>query len=65
MESLAYIHISLEYEKVLQAEWNFQELNRQKQAINITAKVYHSENWWEIKFFNRLLKRLNGKVINH
>lgn len=39
MESLAYIHISLEYEKALQAECNLEQLGCQK-TTNTPARVY-------------------------
>lgn len=61
MESLAYIHMSLEYEKSLQPECNVQQLSRQKQSTITSAKVYHYPNWWQINFLCSQPKHTTAK----
>jgi hypothetical protein len=65
MESLAYIHIALEYEKALQAECNSSEFDCQEQSTNTKAKVNCWKNWWPINLFSRLTQRQNSKVVHH
>lgn len=57
MESLAYIHITLEYEKSLQAESKDKLLAYQYQLKNPPIKVYLSHNLLLAKLGKSLSKR--------
>jgi hypothetical protein len=62
MESLAYIHIALEYEKAWQSAPTLSQFGCQQQSTNTPTKVYPCQNWWQIKFFSSLPRRQNSKV---
>lgn len=65
MESLAHIHITLEYEKSLQFESKHKQLAYQYQLKNPQIKVYLFQNWWLVKLFKGLAQRQNQKLVNH
>lgn len=62
MESLAYIHIALEYEKSLQTHYNYEKFICQTQT-NKTLLVF--PNWLSLKFFGWLQPKHSKKVVNH
>jgi len=62
MESLAYIHIALEYEKSLQTQY----FSEQIVCSNQTKKtLFAFPNWLSLKFFGWLQPKPSKKVVNH
>ncbi|MBE9226755.1 hypothetical protein IQ264_15105 [Phormidium sp. LEGE 05292] len=65
MESLAHIHITLEYENSLQAESKNKQLAYQYQLKNPPIKVYLFQNGWLFNLFTALFPRQNKKLFNN
>ncbi|XWK90555.1 MAG: hypothetical protein U7127_11030 [Phormidium sp.] len=51
MESLAYIHMSLEYEKSLLEQSHDEQFSGQQQSKNPPMKVERYQNWLPFKLF--------------
>lgn len=62
MESLAYIHIALEYEKSLQTSCNSEQLVCPTQT---NKTLFAFPNWLSLKFFGWLQPKHSKKVVNH
>ncbi|MFB2939478.1 hypothetical protein ACE1B6_29850 [Aerosakkonemataceae cyanobacterium BLCC-F154] len=65
MESLAYIHMSLEYGESLQTESKSEHLAYQYQLKNPPIKLYLFPNWSLSKLFRGLFPRQSEKLVNH
>lgn len=62
MESLAYVHMALEYDRTLLDASNSEPLICQQPAKKQTC---HTLNWWPFKLFRLFPKRQSNKLINH
>lgn len=62
MESLAYIHIALEYEKYLQTPCNSEQFVCQNQT---RKPLFAFPNWLSLKFLGWLQPKQSKKVVNH
>lgn len=62
MESLAYIHMTLEYEKSLQPQCNSEQFICQTQT---KKTLLDFPNWLSLKLFGWLQPKHSKKVVNH
>lgn len=62
METLAYVHMALEYEKTLPIAADSEKLVDRQLEKN--QNCYY-QNWWSFKLFKWLPPKENHKLVNH